>query len=290
MNKLNWMTGAMSLLAVSLLTVTACGEIDDPQSDAGDMADAGDMSDAGDMCTENSDCPDNQVCDTSGEMGECIPIEDDPEYTFVQIKDMGADAHEENTCSEDDPGADMFAAQLLDSEGNNLGFGRTIDFNEQGDNNVYTNASTVFDGNDPGLMEFTNDNDNTAMCPAPQEGSKFREDSVVSLGCNGALVLAFQNDEDNDEALEAGQQLQLREYGGQCCASPDACPDEYFNATICSAESADEIVGQSTGPDGNFPTCDNTTVFGNNGARGDAIGTIEESMLPEDSSSDSSGN
>ncbi len=278
MKKLIWLVG-LSGLAFGLVATSACGPIDEDDLDAGEMADT-----PTDECEENSDCDEaeGEVCNTEVDPNECVSTEPEPEYTFVQIRDQGAERHDEDTCDAEDPGSDLFAAELLDSEGSNLGWGAHIASNLEGANNIYTDVDTVFDGTAPDLADFSREGDDeTNQCPAPggDDNSKFRSDTIVSLGCNGAIVLAFENDEGEDATLEAGQQLNIHEYGAQCCATEGACPAEYVTATVCSAESEDDIIGQGTDDNGNFPTCDNAEVVSGSGL---ASGTIGESALPTD--------
>lgn len=209
----------------------------DSGMDAGMDANMTDAGDTGGGGCQLGDCPDGEVCNE--DTGMC---ESQTAYRFLQIKDTS-----ENDCSAEDPGADMYAAQVTDSSGKVLGWAESVAYNNPSGSNTYTKDGTVFTGSKPELQEFGDEN---AMCPAPDSGKKFRKDSVLALGCGGALVVAFQKtDGDGRVELEEGYQVQVWEYGSQCGGTDDAS-----KVSICTAQTDGKF--QANFNNGNYATCD----------------------------------
>ena len=220
-----------------------------PGSGDGATADAGD---AGAGECRDFDCPGEQVC---GEAGGCV--EPSTELAWLQIKDMN-----DEDCDAADPGADLFAAELTDGQGGHLGWGELTADNLEGRQNRYVRSTEVLDGREP---DFTAGSSRSNHCPASKDGSKFRHDSVVSLGCNGAVVVSFTAPDGETVPLERGQQVHVWEYGAQCCAS-NSCSPEPVQASICATDDAlSDIVAAGTDDNGDFPTCDTGEVASGTG-------------------------
>lgn len=217
-----------------------------PGDDAG-TTDAGPGTDGtSGGCMDSSECDGAKVCDN----GMCV---DPPmENKFVQVKDNTDSGKDICKDSVDDPGADIFGAELLDSSGSHLGWGKFVVGNPVGKGNTHTKFNAIFDGTKSNL-----DTSSSEVCP----NSSFGPDSVGSLGCGGAIVLGFQDGSGNYVTLKDGQELIVHEYGAQCCATAGACGGEKLSVTVCSAGTTEsDLKGASPQSDGTFAACANTEL------------------------------
>ncbi|MFB6373711.1 MAG: hypothetical protein ABEN55_11530 [Bradymonadaceae bacterium] len=224
------------------------GDADGQGGDIGDTT-AGDADAAGDTsqppCRSDGQCPGNAVC----EMGDCRF------YRFVQIRDLTRDksSQADTACGEDSAGSDLFQLELRGPFGRVLGYGQATAAKLKATAN--TDAGNVFDG----VANSLEDNDG-ALCPS----GGFGADSVVSMGCGGAMVVGFFDGAGNIVNLATGQRLVVHEYGDQCCSQD--CPEEYYQIRICNAQSPNKFQQGMVDDQGNYPTCD-TAIVGSGSAR-----------------------
>jgi len=228
-------------------------------TDAGMDAGDANMTDGGGCSL--GDCPDGEACNE--DTGMC---ESQYELKYIQIKDTSDAA-----CEDNDPGANLYAAKLMDSEANTLGWGYSVEYSggAVAENNTHTQDGTVFAGSMPDLMEWGDEN---ALCPTPQNGEKHREDSVVALGCGGAIVLSFHDDNGDPVALEEGHKIQISEYGEQCGGSSFGT-----SVSVCTSQNASNDILASWDSDaGTFATCDTAEVASGLGQYTFTIGSLPE--------------
>ncbi|MFB6374804.1 MAG: hypothetical protein ABEN55_17160, partial [Bradymonadaceae bacterium] len=122
------------------------------------------------------------------------------------------------------------------------------------------------------LQEFDS-GDGPAMCPAPSNGSKFRKDSVVALGCGGAVVVSFRDGDGNAVKLKEGQSIQVYEYGGQCGGS-----DDTSKVSICTSQSpSNDILAEGTDENGDYATCGTGEAGSGNGTYSFPISSLPNS-------------
>lgn len=236
-------------------------------NDTGMGADTGMDMDGGDVeCMENDDCPgENNICNPQG---MCEMISTQNEHYFVQFKDVTLDqkpGEEAAACegnSADDPGSDIFAIELQDSDGNNKGWAFYVANANAGSTNTHTNFATVFDGSEPTLMSM-----NGEQCV------DFGTDTVASLGCqNGMMVAGFKTGPDAQDfvALEEGDQIVVHEYGDQCGGSDV----DVLNAQVCTNQAATDFQGLGD-ISGDYPSCDNMSL-----GSGGGVFTLPVTSLP----------
>jgi hypothetical protein len=204
-------------------------------------------------CTNNSDCSGSKVCNEK--TGECESLGGGGDTVkFLQLVDVTESNRSGSVdCSSNSAGADVFGARLNASSGAPLGWATTVDAKLE-TSGEYTQVDTIFSGSEPSLQRFDRSG---KMCPTEQGGSKFRSDTVVSLGCGGSVVVGFKGGEGGYQALENGQQLTVFEYGNQCFANPncDTCQSEYVEVRACTGSSS-ELAG------GDFSSCSSTLGSG----------------------------
>lgn len=160
------------------------------------------------QCQDNEDCNAGEACVN----GSCVPTTPQEEiYRYIMIEDTssGSNSCESRTANGlKDAGSDIFAVELLDSQGQVIGYGEAIDY-KQGSGEVDTTDFGIFDGNPRNVDQ--------RQCPAATpDNSSFRVDSVVSLGCGGYLLLSFKGANGRPVNLANGMEIFVGEYAPIC--------------------------------------------------------------------------
>ncbi len=160
------------------------------------------------------------------------------EFRYIQILDASEGGSCDSTSGAGpdnaDPGSDIMYVQALTSDGELLGYGKFVDFEEGTNDNAaangYNKASDVFSGDAPEL--------GADQCPveAPAgSGNKFRPESVVSMGCGGSLIVEFTDKDDITAilALAAGQQVDVGEFGPYCTNPDNGEGSDKYSVYLC---------------------------------------------------------
>lgn len=254
------------------------GCVDESRFDDGDtgIADDGGMGDAGmdggmgdggmDECETADDCPgeDNICVDGQCEMTQT------PSVRFIQLKDVTLDVDpdaEADACegsAASDPGSDVMAVRLRDSQGNHKGWANYVTNDNQGSSNTHTMYGAVLDGDAP---TFNPDMDETCV-------DDFSTSSVVALGCdNGVLAVGFHNEDDEYVEIEQGDQITVYEYGEDNCGGT---PVDKLNVKLCTTQSASMLQDTSPNQEGDYGACDTMSL-----GQGGGVVSVTADPLPD---------
>jgi hypothetical protein len=161
-------------------------------------------------------------------------IDPNAKTRFVRIEDTTTG----DPCDLPDPGSDIFAVSLEDSDGTAIAWATEMDHAIDDTNNDYTQVNNVLDA------QPVDD------CPA-----SFEPTSVTSLSCGGWVVVAFYASPADiggvPEWVREGMSIRVWEWGGQCGASSDdqyevyTCEEELIPAN--SAWTCTNILGNGSG-------------------------------------------
>lgn len=151
---------------------------------------------------------------------QCV-AESIKEYRYVQV----VDASEGSACSstsggKSDAGSDIVTIALLDDTGTTIGFGKVKEFTKGSGEPAYIDKDAVFNGM-PRDQSFFDEN---GVCPAPTAGTmdRFRDDSVLSLGCQGEIIVEFLDSNGESIAIDATKhQIEVTEFGPYCSDKAD---------------------------------------------------------------------
>lgn len=159
------------------------------------------------------------------------------EYRVVSVKDFSGlqeDGSIDNTSCEmstaiggtvKDAGSDIITVNLLDADGETIGFGRAVELEVGSGEPDFVNAETVFSGQARADGYFQ------GVCPAGEEVGgtprQFRDNSVVSLGCGGSLFMEFA-DADGEVILvdPSAHKIEVAEFGPYCDGEGGGTPAE----------------------------------------------------------------
>lgn len=166
---------------------------------------------------------------------------------FVQIldKSMGGSCTS-MTNGKSDAGSDIFDLQLLDANDEVIGYAKTVKYEPGSGSPAYNKADNVFNGQARDSSFYDADN---GVCPANM-GGRFREDSVVALGCDGSLFVEFLGADGNAITIDATHKVLVAEFGGYCTDGVDPNDpgadfgSDRFQAWIC------ETGATKTAPEG----------------------------------------
>jgi hypothetical protein len=174
-----------------------------------------------------------QVCNLTSKMCE-VPAPTD-EYRYILIKDVstGAAACDSNPAAGgSDPGSDIMWAILNDGQGQEVGYGKSAKFEagtSDGDANTYNKPETVLTGESPAI--------DADLCPAEVDNKRFRDDSVVALGCGGKLFVEFIGTDMMTTLVEDGFSVEVGEYAAFCnAAGGDPMGSDRYDVYLCRTE------------------------------------------------------
>lgn len=191
------------------------------------------------QCQDNEDCNANEVCVS----GACVPTQQEEIYRYIMIEDTstGRDSCESRTSNGlYDAGSDIFAVELLDAQGQVIGYGQTVDYRE---------GSGRIDTTDFGILDGTPRNVDQRDCPVAVDGTSFRTDSVVSLGCGGHLLLSLTGSNGQPVSLQNGMSIFVGEYAPVCNqnAGSSTGSDRYtVNVCLDTDSAANQSVSSCT--------------------------------------------
>lgn len=180
--------------------------------------------------TELGEIGENEAatCNTDGDAPVCEKISTvETVYQHILIVDeTEADCTKEEDTNEFDPGSDIMYVEHNAADGSNLGYGTAVEANYPADaeDSDFPNID-VIDGSAPDLNE--------GGCPNLDQGMRFTDQTVYSLGCGGDLLVEF------DVALENDQTIKIGEYATICNkddGSGSATGTDKYNAYLCASE------------------------------------------------------
>jgi hypothetical protein len=188
-------------------------------------------------CVTSADCGADKVCTTLGGSAQCVSADcslqpttfcdnvqpgtvcdmatkrcaaqpaESPRYVMIQDMSMGASCDSMTEGGLRDAGSDITYIELYDKFDEIAGYGRAVRY-AQGDGGVDTTSAGIFDG---AARPLESDG-----CPA----GGLSQQSVVSLGCGGALFVEFIGAGGGAVKLVSGFHVRVGEYGPYC-ATPD---------------------------------------------------------------------
>lgn len=235
----------------------AAGEICEPRASAPGSTEKVCQSDPGNnnnnmQCTDNEECNTDEICQN----GSCVQIGPTTIYRYIVIEDVSSGNSSCNSTTANglkDAGSDIFSVELLDSQGQAIGYGQAINY-EPGTGDI--------DTSDFGILDGQPRNVDARECPAAEGGSSFRIDSVVSLGCGGHLLLNFSGSNGQPVNLENGFEIFVGEYAPVCNQSGGSSDgSDRYQVSICtdtdsasnqSITSCTRQIGNAQGGNGNF--------------------------------------
>lgn len=137
-----------------------------------------------------------------------------------------------------DAGTDLIDVDLLNADNEVIGFGKAIELSVGSGMPEFTDWATVFAG-EPRAEGYL-----TGICPSKEDVGgterKFRENSVVSLGCGGSLFLEFRDAAGELILVDpATHQIAVTEFGPYCNADdgaddPNAYGSDKFDIALCA--------------------------------------------------------
>lgn len=180
-----------------------------------------------DATTHTASCDDSKMC---------VSTEKDV-TRFVQIldKSMGDGSCMSTSGGKSDAGSDIFDLQLLNADGEQIGFAKTVIYEPGSGAPAYTQADVVFDGTPRDISFYDADN---PVCPAgtaDKPADRFRDDSVVSLGCDGSLFVEFVTAAGEPVLIEETHQVLVAEFGSYCSQGQDPS-DPDFDPTLFGSD------------------------------------------------------
>jgi len=172
-------------------------------------------------------------------------------------------------------GADIGGVQLLDSDGNSVAWGTDDILNNYTNSSENQDAPSVLDGLEPSLAPAP---EGGVECPSSDGSSPdFNEGTVVSLGCNGSVVVGFQDRSGNWVPVKEGYQVVVYEYAVACFGcrpncGPSSDPVEYgreaVEVKVCDetddpGSQEEDFFGATADSDGNLSQCSESLGSGN---------------------------
>lgn len=198
-------------------------------------------------CALDSDCDQGQACERSqcvsvcGTDAECLPGEVCLKGTTTDLRICQSEAaatsdgdpvdvhavlvqDASETCDSMQPGADIAFVLLEDHAGAVVGWGAVIDGSTAGAANLYGSWDHI-DGDRPDA--------GADSCPP------WAAESVVSLGCDGFVVVEFRDSAGAVIAIDAGShRLRVGELGAQC----EDVEDDAYDVFLCTEPTSAEDV------------------------------------------------
>lgn len=194
-------------------------------------ADCSEAADAVAYCTtELGEIGENEaaVCNTDGDAPVCEKVSTlATVYKHILIVD---ETEEDCTKAEDnnefDPGSDIMYVEHNAADGSNLGYGAAVEANypAEAEESDFPNID-VIDGAAPDLNE--------GGCPNLDQGMRFTDQTVYSLGCGGDLLVEF------DVALENDHIIKIGEYATICNkddGTGSMTGTDKYDAYLCASE------------------------------------------------------
>ena len=132
-----------------------------------------------------------------------------------------------------DPGSDIVFAELRDGTGQTLGYARYLGDAIRIEDNDFVGLPSWFEnGSSPSLLGDD--------CPAEGADGYLSDDTVVTLGCGGALFVQFVDADGAPLPLRTGYQVVVSEYGPRCSqtGATDDGADRYAVGLCTDADAA----------------------------------------------------
>ena len=206
------------------------------------------------LCVERASCADaidqDQFCEYELGVSGAACIDDicqaeAPEQLAlaIQILDVSSDAACMETRADGlgSPGADIIAVELLDAQGSIIGYANALAHLAGEGPNDFT-SSVHIDGT-PQALDLQG-------CPEAIDDTRFRQDTVLSLGCGGDLIVEFLDPSGTPILLEDGMKIAVSEYAPICdIEDGDVEGQDRYGVFLCTV---DEGMTQVTGDDCNF--------------------------------------
>ncbi|MEC9442304.1 MAG: hypothetical protein VYE40_14455 [Myxococcota bacterium] len=189
----------------------------------------------------NAGCSTNEECtaDVDGVCidGACEYPDNQSMYKVIMIQDT---SEGEAACSPNtsDPGSDLIAVTLSDSNGQTLGWGEAVNQNlGEGDNNDFISPGRL-DGNPQSLA--------SGQCP----NEAFDDSGVYSMGCGGWITIKFSDAQGVPLDITQGSIIEVYEYGGFCARSMsnDSEGADEYEVLLCT-DSASALNGSEASCD-----------------------------------------
>ena len=173
--------------------------------------------------------PEDVACSVSG----CVELYVAP-LTAIQVLDLTSGAGcQPDPAGLSSPGADLIALELLSAQGETLGWGVVVGYAPGEGVNDFT--STAHINGLPADVDLD-------ACPQELDGSRFRQDTITSLGCGGDMVVSFFDEGNTPVELVTGMQVAVMEYGPVCQGSPQAASVDEFEVYLCGDDNADAVI------------------------------------------------
>lgn len=219
-------------------------------------------------CESDTDCLDGEVCDVGQNTDKMVCVASDTSnttnnttgnnttnnttgtnnmpqvYYFAQILDTSTSTE---SCDVADPGSDIMAVALEDSDLNTLGWG------------LVEADAIEFEGND--FVGTDHLNGDAVSLNADNCVDDFASENVTALGCGGWIAVRFYDADDNIIPLDAtaDQQIRVYEYGGQCSTGSTTDTYEIYictdteavaggTATSCTIDLATDASQETSAP------------------------------------------
>lgn len=143
-----------------------------------------------------------------------------------------------------DPGTDLISVSLLDADNETIGFAKAVEFEVGTGAPDFVDFETIFDGIARPASDFT------GVCPARKEvggeNLKFREDSVLTLGCGGALYVEFLGSDGNVVLIDpATHKIEVTEFGPYCNSADGTVDDTKFGTDKFGISLCATVVGDT---------------------------------------------
>lgn len=204
------------------------------------------------QCQDNEDCNADEVCLNS----VCTVTTPQNLYRYIQVLDTSSGDSSCNSTTSNglkDAGSDIFSVELLDSQSQVIGYGRTL-FYEEGTGEIDTTDYGIFDGSARNV--------DARQCPVAEGGTSFRRDSVVSLGCGGYMIMEFVGSDRQAVNIDNGMTVVVGEYAPICNQSGGSSTgSDRYTVNVCtdndstsngSDSSCTTSLGGSLGGNGDF--------------------------------------
>lgn len=190
-----------------------------------------------DAATQTASCDDAKTCVATEKVVT----------RFVQILDKSTGAScTSMTNGKSDAGSDIFDLQLLSADDQVIGYAKTVKYEPGTGSPAFNKANDVFNGQARDTNFYDPDN---LVCPANM-GGRFREDSVVALGCDGTLFVEFHDANGNTIDIDETHKILVAEFGGYCSDQVDPNdPNADFGSDLWQAWIC-ETGATATAPEG----------------------------------------
>ncbi len=172
------------------------------------------------------------VCEASAP-ARCV-LESTEVTRFVNIQDSssGEGSCASQTLGQADPGSDLMYIRLVNASGEVIGHARSVLFTEGSNDadveNAFRRHREIFDGQEPTLGPDD--------CPLESGDTKFRPETVVSMGCLGSLIVEFVSVDGSGNVvlIESGHAIEIGEYGPYCNRSNGGEGSDRYDVYLCT--------------------------------------------------------